>query len=219
MLFVLLCMSCTPLVHSVPDPNFSATLDQYIATHPARRADLLAALENPSRWINLSYKELLLVANSNRYTPQRFWGDGFYIDYRHADQCRSLDGVMFFQSYVIVIRSCRVVASLITTPHIVRIQQFLLTDPDVTFASAQAFLEQRVVDGMTMKELRLLYPSVRFQETRHCYGSELNHCTEACKICDVTLLFNGVYYFFKNRSPFGVPRLTQVIPPLPLSPN
>jgi len=222
-LLALLCTSCTLVVQPARDPNFSATLDQYIATHPARQPALLAAQKNPDRWNNLSYKELTLVTSSltrwDGYTPQRFWGDRFYIDARHAEQCRSLDGVMFFHSHAVVIQSCTVVATFITSPRTLRMQQFLLTEPDLTVTMARALLERRVTEGMTANEIKQLYPGLRIPETARCDGKPIGVCTVACSFCEVTMLINGVYYYLDNIGTFGVPRLNRSNPPFPLAPN
>jgi len=222
-LLALLCASCTLNVQPLPVPNFSATLDQYIAHHPERQTALQAALDNPSRWENLTYKELKLVTNSRTNwageRPQRFWGDTFYVDERRAEQCHSLDGVIFFNAYVVVIQSCAIVASIITSPHTLRLQEFVLTEPDLTVITARALLEQRITDGMTANEIKQLSPSVRFQETTRCDGKPIGECTVACNSCEVTLLINGISYSLENRGIFGVPRLKRLNPPFSLAPN
>ena len=221
-LLVLLCTGCTAM-HPMPDPNFSATLDQYIAIHPARQPALLAALENPNLWVNLSYKELTLVTSRlnlwHSYRPQRFWGDGFYIDARYAEQCRSLDGVMFFHSYVVVMQSCTVVAIFITSLRTQRIQQFLLTDPGLNVVTARAMLERRITEGMTANEIKQLYPGLKIPETARCDGKPIRVCTAACNFCEVTLLINGFQYYLDNIGILGTPRLRYSNPAAPLAPN
>ncbi len=221
-LLALFCIACTTM-QPVADPNFSATLDQYIATHPARQPALLAALENPTLWVNLSYKELTLVTGRHNrwdgYTPQRFWGDRFYIDARYAEQCRSLDGVMFFHSHVVVIQSCKVVATFITSTRTLRIQQFLLTEPDLTITAARAMLERRITEGMTANEIKQLYPGLRIPETARCDGKPIGVCTVACNFCEVTLLIDGFHYNLDNIGIIGVPRLRYSNPSAPLAPS
>ena len=222
-LLALLCASCTAPIQPEPVSTFATTLDQYIAAHPDRQAALTAALDGPSQWINLSYKELKLVthtrSNWEEERPQRFWGDTFYIDERRAEQCHLLDGVMFFYTYTVVIQSCNVVATIVSTPHTQRIQQFVLTSPDLSVVTARALLERRVTEGMTVGDIKLLYPSLRLRETARCDGKPTNSCTVACNVCEVSLMVNATSYYLENRGIFDVPRLKLLNPALSFAPN